>query len=166
MNYTKAVEWLGLEAAFQEASARAAEARRRYEDLQADASVADRVASESALATAEMRAPFNGTVTSLKLKVGEVAAASVPVITVADLSNWIVKTTDLSEIDVTAIQSGMPATVIFDSLPDLQLSGQVVAVHLTYTDREGDILYPVDVLLSTTDPRLRWGMTAEVTFGD
>ena len=54
----------------------------------------------AALANAEVRSPFAGTITNLDLKVGEFAASGTPVVTIADLSKWVVKTTDLTEIDV------------------------------------------------------------------
>jgi multidrug resistance efflux pump len=100
------------------------------------------------------------------LKVGEVAAAGVPVVTVADVSGWVVRTTDLTEIDVTSLQQDGAATVVFDAAPDDGLAGRVVSIDLSFTDRQGDILYPVKVLLGESRPWLRWGMTAEVTFSE
>jgi multidrug resistance efflux pump len=166
MNYTKAVQWLSLDAAVAEARANVDRAERRYESLQDDPSLAGTIGTLAALASAEIRAPFAGTVTTLNLKVGEVAAAGTPVATVADLSGWIVKTTDLTEIDVTSIQEGTPATVVFDAVPDDELAGRVLSIDLVFTDRQGDVLYPADVLIGEARPWLRWGMTAEVKFAD
>lgn len=164
-NYTKAVQWLKLDAALSEAQARASEAQHRYESLQSDPESAPGArGTQLAFATAELRSPFAGTVTQMDLRQGEVAAAGVTVATIADLSSWIVRTTDLTEIDVTAVTVGMPVSVVFDSMPDTTLKGRVVSVDLNYADRQGDILYPVEVLLADASPQLRWGMTAEVTF--
>jgi multidrug resistance efflux pump len=164
-NYTKAVEWLKLEAAVTQAQARVDDAQRRYESLQDELPLTATAGTRSALASAEIRAPFAGTVTRLNVKAGQVASAGVPVATVADLSGWIVKTTDLTEIDVADIHIGNPATIVFDAMPEEELAGHVNSIDLTYTDREGDVLYPVDVKLEENKPWLRWGMTAEVTFG-
>ena len=59
----------------------------------------------ASLASAEIRAPFAGTITELDLKVGELLRWQAAV-TIADLSRWIVKTTDLTEIDVVDIETG------------------------------------------------------------
>ncbi len=165
-NYTKAVAWLNLESAVREAQARVDEAQRRFDSLQADVSSTDVTGTRSALASAEIRAPFAGTVTAVNMKVGEVVTAGSPVVTVADLSGWIVRTTDLTEIDVTSIQEGSRAGIVFDAAPDQSLPGRVISVDLNFTDRQGDVLYPVDLLLGESQPWLRWGMTAEVTFGE
>jgi multidrug resistance efflux pump len=163
-NYTKAVQWLQLDSALAAAQARLSDAQRRYDRLNDQALAYSSTGTLAALATAEIRAPFSGTVTQLDLEVGEAARAGIAVVTVADFSGWLVKTTDLTEIDVVGIKEGMPVRVILDSLPDTEFGGSVLHVDLGYTDRQGDIVYPVDVLLSGSNSGLRWGMTAEVKF--
>jgi multidrug resistance efflux pump len=50
------------------------------------------------------------------------------VATVADLSGWLVETTDLSELDVPAIAVGDAVQVRFDAIPDLTLAGVVTKI--------------------------------------
>lgn len=165
MNYTKAVQWLKLDSALATAKARLADAQRRYQSLH-DASISEAsMGTRSALATAEIRAPFAGTIAQLDLKVGELAKMGHAVVTIADLSGWIVKTGDLTEIDVVSISEGMEVTVSLDSLPDDEFRGRVLSVDLNYSDRQGDVVYPVRILLAERQPDMRWGMTAQVTFG-
>jgi multidrug resistance efflux pump len=163
-NYTRAVQWLQSDSALAIAQARLADAQRRYDRLNDEALAHSSTGTLAALATAEIRAPFSGTVTQVDLEVGEAARAGIAVVTVADFSAWLVKTTDLTEIDVVKIKEGMQVSVILDSLPDTEFGGSVLHVDLGYTDRQGDIVYPVDVLLAGSNSGLRWGMTAEVTF--
>jgi multidrug resistance efflux pump len=163
-NYTKAVQWLQLDSALAAAQARLSEAQRRYDRLNDRALAYASAGTLASLATAEIRAPFPGTITQLNLEVGEAATAGMAAVTVADLSGWIVKTTDLTEIDVVTIKEGMPVIVILDAFPDTEFGGSVLHVDLGYADRQGDIVYPVDVLLGGSNAGLRWGMTAEVTF--
>jgi multidrug resistance efflux pump len=163
-NYTRAVQWLQLDSALAAAQARLSDAQKRYDRLNDQALAYASAGTVAALATAEIRAPFSGTITQLDLEVGEAAGAGIGAVTVADFSGWIVKTTDLTEIDVVSIKEGMPVRVILDSLPDTEFGGSVLHVDLGYTDRQGDIVYPVDVLLGGSNAGLRWGMTAEVTF--
>jgi multidrug resistance efflux pump len=164
MNYTKAVLWLKLDSALASSKARLADAQRRYDSLQ-DGGITDLTAgSRAALATAEIRAPFDGTVTNVDLKLGEVATAGEAAVTLADTSSWIIKTTDLTEIDVVGIQDGVPVSVALDAMPGQVFRGSVTSVALDYSERQGDVVYPVSVLLQDTTPGMRWGMTAEVTF--
>jgi multidrug resistance efflux pump len=83
----------------------------------------------------------------------------------ADSSSWLVKTTDLTELNVVRIQPGMDATVTLDALPDVQMAAQVQTIDKFGQSYQGDIVYAVILKLDKPDPRLRWNMTATVTFG-
>ncbi len=164
VNYRKAVTWVGLDADLESARARLAQAQKDYDSLQ-DASFAENTAGvRAALANAEVRAPFSGTITNLDLKVGEVVTPGTPVATIADLSSWVIKTTNLTEIDVVNIQEGEPVTFTLDALPGVTLRGYVLSVAHNYGERQGDIVYEVTILVSDANPALRWGMTAHVKF--
>lgn len=120
-------------------------------------------AARAAFTDAELRTPIAGTVAELKLKVGEQAAPGVPVITVAEFTRWVVKTSTLTEIDVVRVKEGQPAQVVLDALPELTLKGVVRSIATVFVESRGDVTYTVTVELNETDPRLRWGMTAQVT---
>jgi multidrug resistance efflux pump len=163
-DYRKAIQWLELESSLQNANARLVLAQRDFDALQDPSFSADTAGTRAALANAEVRAPFPGVITNLDLKVGEFAASGEPVITVADHSQWVVKTTDLTEIDVVNVKEGQPVTVTLDALPGIELKGNVFSVSQNYSENQGDIVYEVTILLTDTDPAMRWGMTAEVKF--
>ncbi len=163
--YRKAVKWLEYDSALNDAQTQLAQAQKDYDSLH-DASYTEGTAGvRAALANAELRAPFAGTITNLDLKVGEFAASATPVMTIADLSNWVVKTTDLTEIDVVRIKEGQPVTLTLDALPDTTLKGYVLSIAQNYAEKQGDIVYEVTVLLTDKEPSMRWGMTAQVNFG-
>jgi multidrug resistance efflux pump len=84
----------------------------------------------------------------------------------ADTSSWLVKTTDLTELNVVRIQPGMQATVTLDAIPGVQMTAQVQSIEKFGQTYQGDIVYPVTLKLNQPDPRLRWNMTATVTFGN
>ncbi len=111
-----------------------------------------------------IKAPFDGIVTSVEVKPGEWVTVGQPAMVLADLDNLMVETTDLSEIDVVNISAGQNVEVSVDALPDLTLTGKVVSIGDAYDETRGDITYPVLIELEETDPRLKWGMTALVTF--
>ncbi len=163
-DYRKAIQWLALESNLETAQARLTLAQQDYDNLQDQAFSEDTAGTRAALANAEVRASIAGTITQLDLKVGEFVPAGKPVITIADLSNWVVKTTDLTEIDVVNVTEGQPVEVILDALPDITLKGSVLSIGQSYTENQGDIVYEVTILLNDQDPAMRWGMTAEVKF--
>ncbi len=163
--YRKAVQWLQYDSALQDAQTKLAQAQKDFDSLH-DVSLAEDTAGiRAALANAEVRAPFAGTITNLDLKVGEFAASATPVVTIADLSSWVIKTTDLTEIDVVRIKEGQPVTLTLDALPDVTLKGYVLSIAQNYAEKQGDIVYEVTVLLTDKQPSMRWGMTAQVNFG-
>ncbi|MCC7117112.1 MAG: efflux RND transporter periplasmic adaptor subunit [Anaerolineales bacterium] len=162
--YRKAIQWLELESALQDANSRLILAQRNYDSLQ-DPSFAEGTAgARAALANAEIRAPFAGTLTNLDLKVGEFRSAGQPVATIADTSSWIVKTTDLTEIDVVKVKEGQPVTVSLDTFPNKKFKGHVLTISQNYAENQGDVVYEVVILLTDQDAAMRWGMTAVVTF--
>lgn len=163
-DYRKAIQWLELDSTLQNANARLVLAQRDYDALQDLNYSSDTAGTRAALASAEVRAPFPGVITDLDLKVGEFAASGSPVITIADNSQWVVKTTDLTEIDVVNVQEGQAATVTLDALPDVELEGNVFSISQNFAENQGDIVYEVTILLTESDPAMRWGMTAEVKF--
>ena len=112
----------------------------------------------------ELKAPFAGTISVQNLKVGEHINAGQPMVTLVDFSQWEVKTDDLTEIEVVKIKEGQNVTVKLDALPDVTLTGVVMAISSKYEEKRGDITYTVTIALTSTDPRMRWGMTADVTF--
>ena len=124
------------------------------------------VAAETALSKLELKAPFSGEVVDLRVKAGERARANQPVIVLADTSQWIVETGDLTEIEVPNISVGAAVTVTTEALPELELGGEVISIKDLYEEKRGDITYTARLKLNETDPRLRWGMTVLVAFGE
>ena len=40
----------------------------------------------------------------------------------------------------------------------------MTAIDSVFAERQGDITYTAEITLTDTDPLMRWGMTAAVTF--
>lgn len=162
--YRKAIQWMELKTISETANTRLAQAQKDYDMLQDPSFAEDTAGARAALVNAELRAPFAGVITKLGLKVGEFASAGQPVITIADTSSWVVKTTDLTEIDVVKLKEGQPVIVTLDAIPDLKLKGNVLSIGQSYSQNQGDVVYEVTVLLTDKNPSMRWGMTAAVKF--
>jgi len=121
-------------------------------------------AAQTALNDLELRAPIDGSVVNNDLKVGEFVNPGMSTVDIADLTNMQVETTDLTELTVVNISKGDPVTVTFDALPDIDLTGRVVKINSLGVNKQGDITYTVTIQLDKQDPRLRWNMTASVSF--
>ncbi|HMB21448.1 MAG: efflux RND transporter periplasmic adaptor subunit [Chloroflexota bacterium] len=121
-------------------------------------------AAQAGVAAFSVTAPFDGVVAALPAKLGNSINAGEPAVTVADFSHWVVNTTDLTEIDVVELKEGAPVVITLDALPDVELKGTISSIGQTFAENQGDVVYEVTVMLTDTDPAMRWGMTAEVKF--
>ena len=121
-------------------------------------------AAKAGVAAFSVTAPFDGVVADLPAKLGNSINAGQPAVTVADFSHWIVNTTDLTEIDVVKLKESDPVVITLDALPGVELKGTISSIGQTYAENQGDVVYEVSVMLTDTDPGMRWGMTAEVNF--
>jgi len=133
-------------------------------DARVEVAQAHFTAAQASLDALTLRTPLAGTVVQVSAKVGETAIPAAPVVTVADLSGWVIETDNLTQIDVVAIEVGQTVSAVVDALPDLELTGEVVAIDGLFQDKRGDVTYTVQIRLTGNDPRLRWGMTCALTF--
>ena len=86
------------------------------------------------------------------------------VLTIANLNNLLVETTDLSERDVSQVNVGQPARVTVEGLGKTFL-GKVIKIAPRSTKLGGDVVYKVTIELNEQPPGLRWGMSATVQIG-
>jgi multidrug resistance efflux pump len=121
-------------------------------------------AARAKVASFSVLAPFDGVVAHLDARAGSSINAGEIAVTVADFSQWLVQTTDLTEIDVVELAEGQPVIVTLDAIPGTELGGTILAIGQTYSENQGDVVYDVTILLNDIHPAMRWGMTAAVTF--
>ena len=82
----------------------------------------------------------------------------------ADTSVQILKTVDLSETNMSKIQTGSRVRVIFDAYPNSELYGTVTKITNWSEKYLGDVVFPVEITLDSNNLPLLWGMTASVYF--
>jgi multidrug efflux pump subunit AcrA (membrane-fusion protein) len=121
-------------------------------------------AARAGVAAFSVTTPFDGVVADLNAKLGNSISAGEPAVTIADFSHWLVKTTDLTEIDVVELAEEDPVMVTVDAIPGVELKGTISSIGQTFSENQGDVVYEVTVLLTDTNPAMRWGMTAAVKF--
>jgi len=120
--------------------------------------------ARAALARAELRAPFDGTVVDVNLRLGEETGPGMLAVQIADLTEWEVETVDLTELQVVEVAVGQSVYVIPDAMPERRLQGTVRSVSAVPGRYGADVVYQVRVTLNEGDERLRWGMTVQVEF--
>jgi HlyD family secretion protein len=135
----------------------AAQARLQVAETQLTASLEN-------LEAMTLRSTMDGEVIDIKLKEGEQVAIGVPVVWLADLSQWMVETDNLTEIDVVEIKQGQRVTIVVDALADLTFTGEVISIDRLFQEKRGDITYTARISMNESDPRFRWGMTCAITF--
>jgi len=167
-----------VRAALDQALATEAEAKHQYEisldgpnkeqlallDARLSNAKAQVASAENTLANYELKAPFDGKVIDINVSVNEMVGPENWAVIVADTSQWYVETSDLTELEVVDVAVGQNVSISADALPDVEMSGVVEEISQSYKSQGGDILYTVRIRVDDVDPRMRWGMTVEVTF--
>ncbi len=167
-----------VRAALDQALAAEAEAKHQYEisldgpnaeqlallDARLSNAKAQVASAENALANYELKAPFDGDVMDLNVSVNETVGPETWAVIVADTSQWYIETSDLTELEVVDVAVGQNVSILADALPEVDMSGVVEEVSQSFKSQGGDILYTVRIRMDDVDPRMRWGMTVEVTF--
>lgn len=120
--------------------------------------------AESNLASYELKAPFDGQVMDINVSINETVGPETWAVIIADTSQWYIETSDLTELEVVKVAEGQQASIVADALPEVEMTGVVEQISRSYKVQGGDILYTVRLKVDDVDPRLRWGMTVEITF--
>ena len=109
-----------------------------------------------------IRAPADGTITKVDIKVGELATALKEVLVLQDVSNLHVEA-DVSEANISSLQPNQTVDLTFDALgPDRHYNGVVQAVNSGATVVSGVVDYKVTASIQDM-PEIKPGMTANMT---
>jgi HlyD family secretion protein len=118
--------------------------------------------AQQALNTADVIAPFNGTITQSNAIPGQSVSPSTVAFRIDDLTNLVV-TIQVVQIDVNSVKVGQPATIVFDAIPNKTYNGKVIKVDLAGTSGSNTVNFNVAVQLTDADAQVKPGMTANVT---
>ncbi|HVB19923.1 MAG TPA: efflux RND transporter periplasmic adaptor subunit [Candidatus Paceibacterota bacterium] len=126
---------------------------------QAQAGVAS---AEANLGNAEIIAPISGTLTQLDAKVGQQATPGVSLVSIIGNGGFEVDT-GVSDTDVGKLAVGNPVTMTIDAFPNETFTGSVFYIAPAETNTQGVISYLVKISFGKSDPRLKSGLTANIT---
>ena len=118
--------------------------------------------AERLLDKTELRAPMEGTVAFLDVKVGEHALLGTVLVRIADESAWVIRSDDLTELAIARVKVGAQAALTFDGIPGLEIPGKVKMIRPYGEKKRGDITYTVTITPERWDERLRWMMTTQI----
>jgi multidrug resistance efflux pump len=120
-------------------------------------------AARSAQAASLLKAPISGQVVEVRIKTGEWAPAGQSVLVIADLDHWLVQCDELTQEEIVALQKDQSVQVRVDALPELDLTGTVAKVGLTFQEVRDEARFQAEISLDEIPPALRWGMTTRIT---
>lgn len=102
-------------------------------------------------------APFAGQIAAVNAQKGDQVTNSTVIATLVTQSK--IATVTLNEVDAAKVQVGDDATLTFDALPDLSITGKVSQVDLIGTVSQGVVNYNVQIGFDTQDDRVKSGMS-------
>lgn len=112
------------------------------------------------LENAQLRAPFDGIVSQVNVRQGELyGGGSLPAIVLTDLNSYHM-TVLVDEIDVAQVRVGQSVRISLDALPDEEITGKVTRISPTADEVGGVVAYEVEIVPDPTDAPLRAGMSA------
>lgn len=110
-----------------------------------------------------IRAPADGTITKVDIKVGEVAEVQKEVITLQDVGNLYIEAS-VNESNITNITTGQNVTLTIDAFgPEKTFSGIVTQVDPGATVQDGIVNYIVKISIQEREESIKPGMNANVT---
>lgn len=116
---------------------------------------------ENAYADAFTRAPFDGVLAKLNVKLGDEVSNGTSIGTF--ITKQKIATISLNEIDAAKIKTGQKVSLSVDAIDGLKIEGTVSEVDLVGTVSQGVVTYNVKITLNTQDERIRSGMSISAT---
>jgi HlyD family secretion protein len=109
-----------------------------------------------------LRAPADGTITAVDVKLGELVTAQKPVITLQDVSSVYIEA-NINESDITRVALGQKVMVTFDAFgPEQVFPATISSIDPSSTTVSGVVNYKIKATLDDSTQVLP-GMTANMT---
>jgi len=109
------------------------------------------------LADYSVKALFDGVVAKVNIKKGDTVSANAVIATL--ITKQRVAEISLNEVDAAKAKIGQKATLTFDAVPDLSISGEAAEIDAIGTVSQGVVSYIVKITFDTQDERVKPGMS-------
>ena len=116
--------------------------------------------AERTFAKYTIRTPLAGIVAKLNVRVGDPVSSGTVAATL--VTQQQIATITLNEVDVVKIKVGEKATLTFDAIEGLTITGSVVAIDTIGATSQGVVSYAVKIGLDVQDDRVKPGMSVSV----
>ena len=123
-----------------------------------EAALAD---AQQALTDRSIRAPFGGIVAAVSVRRGDTLSSGATVATL--ITTQKLAELSLNEVDAAKIKLGDKATLTFDAIDGLTLTGKVAEVDAIGTVTQGVVSYTLKIAFDSQDERIKPGMTVNAS---
>ena len=117
--------------------------------------------AREALANHTIRAPFDGVVSKVNVEVGDKASSNTSVAPVITRNQNV--SLSFNEVDAAKLKVGQKATLTFDAIDGLTLTGTVSEIDVVGTVSQGVVSYGAKISFDTNDARVKPGMTVSAS---
>lgn len=114
--------------------------------------------AQTAWSDYSIKAPFDGIVAAINVKVGDSVSSGNSLVTI--VTDQSMATIVFNEIDVAKVKVSQKASLTFDAVSELTITGEVVEVDSLGTTNSGVVSYSVKIIFDIQDDRIKSGMTA------
>jgi HlyD family secretion protein len=111
---------------------------------------------------ASLVSPISGVITAQSAKVGQIATPGAVATSVISDNNLEVDAF-VPETDIGKVSIGNPVKMTLDAFPGETFAGKVFYIDPAATNLSGVVDYKIKTSFNTTDPRMRSGLTANLT---
>ncbi len=113
--------------------------------------------AQEKLADYSIRAPFDGTVAVVTVKKADAVSSGTAAFTM--ITQQKLAELSLNEVDVAKVKVGQKATLTFDAVEGLSITGEVAEVDSIGAVSQGVVSYKVKINFDTQDDRVKSGMS-------
>jgi len=105
-------------------------------------------------------APFDGTISKVSVKKGDSVTSGTTLATL--ITKQKIAEITLNEIDAANVKLGQKATITFDAIDDLSVTGELINIDSIGTVSQGVVTYGAQISLDLQDERVKPGMSVSV----
>ncbi|MCC7160226.1 efflux RND transporter periplasmic adaptor subunit [Candidatus Nomurabacteria bacterium] len=110
-----------------------------------------------------IRAPFDGIITKIDAKVGEIATPNVPLVEMMSAETFQIESY-VPEVNIAQIKLGNEAQITLDAYGEsATFTATVISIDPAETIRDGVSTYKIKLKFNNNDDRIKSGMTANVS---
>lgn len=109
------------------------------------------------LANHNIKAPFNGIIGKINVLNGDKVSTNEAVATL--ITDEKIAEVSLNEVDISSVKIGQKATLTFDAIDELNITGTVTEVDLLGTVNQGVVNYTIKISFDSNDDRVKTGMS-------